>query len=149
MRITNINTFSALFDRLVSERIKYNVFEMSNKTEEMKHQQEIINHINQEILKFFDELFKKERYDYLEELRSTKVELLDSMEQVIRGDLEIVNAETRRKQYITDKQLDLMTTLKNDLWLRTACEYRVRGKNKLDRTIKKLIELISKWKRKK
>jgi len=148
MRITNINTIAALIDRLVSERIKYNVFEMNNKKDNMQHQQKIIDTINQEIILFFEELFNKETYDYLEEFRSTKVELLESLEHMIRGALEIGNAETCRKRTIQENQLDLMNTIKNDLWLRSACEYRVNGKNRFDKIIKKLIGLVSKWKKK-
>lgn len=144
MRISNVNTIASLIDRLVSERIKYNVLEMSNDTEKMSHQRNIIKEINREIKEFFENIFcNGNKYEYLEEFRTTKVELLESLEQIIRGDLEIVNAETCRKQYIRDNRLDLMTTLKNDLWLRTACEYRVVGKNRFDRLMKKLIGYFS------
>ena len=45
MRITNIDTISALFDRLITEKIKLYFFEKQEKDIEAKHQKIVIGEI--------------------------------------------------------------------------------------------------------
>ena len=45
MKITNIDTLSALFDRLITERIKWFFFIKDNNEEKVDHQKIVINEI--------------------------------------------------------------------------------------------------------
>ena len=51
MRVTNVDSLSAYFDRLISEKIKWYFFDKDGKEEEALHQEAVIKEI---IIKVFD-----------------------------------------------------------------------------------------------
>ena len=49
MRITNIDTLSALFDRLISENIKLYFFKKDNLKENVNHQEMVISEVKEKL----------------------------------------------------------------------------------------------------
>lgn len=140
MRITNINTISALIDRLTTEHVKRMSFVINNQPDQIVHQDEIIKNIKAELLILFTEVHDSGKYEYLKEFRSTKPGIVNKIEEVITVDLENVEAEKCRAEFLRQGNVDLMTTLKNDLWLRLGNEKRAHIKNELDESFKDYIE---------
>ena len=66
MRITNIDTLSALLDRLITENIKLFFFEKDKLEEKSKHQKIIISEIKIKLNELFLEVYKKDSYDYID-----------------------------------------------------------------------------------
>ena len=68
MRVSNIDTLSAYFDRLISERIKLYHFETKYKDKDgMEHQQKVVDEIKLKILDIFIECLENSKYDYVGE----------------------------------------------------------------------------------
>ena len=70
MRITNIDTLSALLDRLITENIKLFFFEKDKLEKKSIHQKHIINEIKKKLTELFLEVYNKKSYDYLDEKRT-------------------------------------------------------------------------------
>jgi len=140
MRITNINTLSALIDRLTTEHVKKTSFYINGDHDKVIHQEHIINEIINELNILFEEINQTNKYVYLKEFRTIKPGIVDHIENVIKIDLENIEAEKCRVTYLNKNKVDLMTTLKNDLWLRIGNELRANIKNTLDEEFDKFIE---------
>lgn len=70
-RVTNIDSFSALMDRLSTERIKeYNFRNKQNKLEEAEHQANVVDVILDKVLLLFNEINYYGGYDYVSEKRT-------------------------------------------------------------------------------
>ena len=50
MRVTNIDSLSAYFDRLISEKIKLYFFEKDGKTDEALHQEAVVKEIRTKLV---------------------------------------------------------------------------------------------------
>ena len=65
MRITNIDTLSALLDRLITENIKKFFFNKDNLKEKEHHQDIVIQQIKTKLTELFLEVYDKKSYDYI------------------------------------------------------------------------------------
>jgi hypothetical protein len=154
-RITNINTLSALIDRLIVERIKYSSFEEAARekagkdkktfvpSKGMNHQLDIIKGIKRDISTLLDEVYVKKSYNYHKELRTTKGTLVNMIEKLIINNLDNRGSERYRIKTLSNGKLNknaLMDALKTDLWLRIAVEDRANNKNTIDASLKKYVE---------
>jgi len=153
-KITNINTLSALIDRLIVERIKYSSFEEharekagkdKNKfalSKNMKDQLVIIKNIKGNITSLLDEVYQKKSYNYHKELRTTKGTLVTMIENLVINNLDNRGSERYRIKTLKNGKLNkaaLMDALKTDLWLRLAVEDRANNKNAIDESLKKYV----------
>ena len=145
MRVTNIDTLSALFDRLISERIKLYHFEnrYTDKEKEIKHQKSVIREIKSKIEDLFIECVTQNEYEYLEEKRSFGEKrikevrrLINSADDLAVADLDVGAAYYDQKESNSspDKYMN------NELKLREANERRASVKNQIDATFKKIVE---------
>lgn len=70
-RVTNVDSFSAYLDRLITERIKEYYFRnKQNKLEEASHQLEVIKIILYKMNNLFDEIDTQQGYSYIGEKRT-------------------------------------------------------------------------------
>lgn len=139
--ITNINTLSVLFDRLIVENIKLYFFTKDGLEENIKHQNLIIIEIKDKISKLLSETVEDKKYDYIEEKRTYKYkEIVESVEQLVKSNITTGQAD---KQNLSEALSDNPSVEKfkiNHKILRKANEDRAMFKNKIDSQYKNLIE---------
>jgi hypothetical protein len=127
--ITNIDTLSAMLDRLISENIKLYFFKKENLIENISHQEIVIIEIKERIKNLLLDVYSSKKYNYISEKRTYKADMtLDSLEQLIKSD--IYTGEGDRDNLSELKKLnpniDLMK--KNHKVLRSANELRAVSK---------------------
>ncbi len=141
MRITNIDTMSAYFDRLITENIKLYFFEKDNLPEKVEHQRIIITEIKQKISELFLEILKNNQYNYVEEYRTfNETSIIEELEDLIRNDINIGEADRARLEETTKEVPNLERMIINEKRLRKANEGRARNKNKIDKLLKQNIQ---------
>ena len=65
--ITNIDTLSALLDRLISENIKLHFFRKENVTDNIEHQENLIEEIKYRITQLLLDTYNERQYEYISE----------------------------------------------------------------------------------
>ena len=137
MRITNIDTLSALLDRLITERIKEYNFSKQEKPTEAEHQRGVIKEIKIKLISLFNEVYETKKYDYVGEKRTfDEQKLLDDVETLITNDLDVGDAYYTK----TEGEPTLEKFMVNEARLRKANESRGRMKNTIDQKFQHIIE---------
>lgn len=136
MRITNINALSSLFDRLITERIKWYFFVKQGNMELTVHQDELISFIRQEI----EKCLLESKYDYISERRTFVNELLTDLDSLIVSDIHIGESDRARLDETKKEKPDANVFITQEKRLRTANEQRSRLKNQIDETWRKINE---------
>lgn len=144
MRVTNIDTLSAYFDRLISERIKLYHFETKYQDQEgINHQKKVVDEIKTKIKNIFIECIENKKYDYIGEKRTFGQEridevkkLIDNVEELTVNDLDVGSAYYEQKEGNSSPQ----KYMDNELKLRQANENRSNSKNKIDKSFKNIVE---------
>ena len=129
MRITNIDTLSALLDRLITENIKLFFFKKDKSLKKVDHQERIVLEIREKIRKLFVEAFE-DGYDYISEKRTFSNNILESIEELITNDINIGESDRQR----------LKIAMMEEKRLRKSNEGRSKNKNDIDENFKKLME---------
>ena len=136
MRVTNIDTLSALLDRLATERIKEYNFNKQEKFTEAEHQRRVIEEIKVKLTDLFNEVYETKKYDYVGEKRTfDEQKLLDDVETLITNDLDVGDAYYTK----TDGEPTLEKFMVNEARLRKANESRGRMKNSIDQKFQTII----------
>lgn len=136
MRITNIDTLSAYFDRLITERIKEYNFNKQGKLKEAEHQNRVAEEIKTKIVELFNEVISTKTYDYVGEKRTfDEAKLLKDVETLIVNDLDVGDAYYTK----TNGEPSLEKFMVNEARLRKANESRGRMKNQIDETFQKIV----------
>ena len=137
MKITNIDTLSALFDRLITERIKWFFFYKDNNEEKVDHQKIVINEIKIKINNLLTESFESKKYDYLGEERTFNEDsIVEELEELVINDINIGEADRARLEETKSENPNLEKMIVNEKRLRKANEGRARNKNKIDKILK-------------
>jgi len=137
MKITNIDTLSALFDRLITERIKWFFFNKDNDQEKVNHQKVVVDEIKNKINYLLIESFESGSYDYLEEKRTFNEDsIVEELEELVINDINIGEADRARLEETKSKKPNLEKMIVNEKRLRKANEGRARNKNKIDKILK-------------
>jgi len=129
LRITNVNTLSALLDRLIVERIKWYFFVKDNNLELSTHQQEIIDVIKLEI----ESLLLEPKYEYLSEKRTFVHEILVNLDDLIKNNCHIGESDRKRLEETKKDNPDVNVFIQQEQRLRTANEGRSKNKNNIDK----------------
>lgn len=129
MKITNIDTLSALIDRLITENIKLYFFKKENLSDKINHQERIVLEIRKKISILFTETFEN-GYDYISEKRTFSNNILESIEELITNDINIGESDRQR----------LKIAMMEEKRLRKSNEGRSKNKNDIDDNFKKLVE---------
>ena len=140
-RITNIDTLSALLDRLVSENIKLYFFNKEGILDDIDHQEKVIYEIKERIRELLLTVYDNKRYDYISEKRTYTADLtLDSIEQLIKSDIYTGEGDRANLVELNKDEPDLNSFRKNHKILRSANELRAVSKNELYKLFKILVE---------
>ena len=85
-RVTNIDSLSAYFDRLATERIKeYNFKNKQNKLEEAQHQVGVVREVKQKIKQLFNEVHLSDGYNFVGEKRTfDEVKLIQDVNKILK-----------------------------------------------------------------
>lgn len=141
MRITNIDTLSALFDRLITENIKKYFFDKDGKAKELEHQIVVINKIKDKISELFKEVFESGKYEHLSEKRTfDENSILEELEELIFNDINIGESDRERLKQVNEDEPSIEKMIINEKRLRKANEGRARNKNSIDKKFKKIVE---------
>lgn len=130
MRVTNLDTLSALIDRLVTENIKKYFFEKEGKLGNVKHQEEIIIEIKEKLKQLFVEVWVEGHYSYLYEERTFANNIVESIEELTINDINIGESDRAR----------LELAMREEKRLRKSNEGRAKNKNDIDENFKKLTD---------
>jgi len=138
---TNIDTLSALLDRLISENIKLYFFQKDNLTDNIEHQKEVIDQIKKRINNLFIDVFWNKEYNYVSEKRTYKADMtLESLEQLIKSDIYTGEGDRANLEELNKKNPNINAFRKNHKVLRSANELRAVSKNELDKNFKDFID---------
>jgi len=136
MRITNMDTLSAMLDRLITERIKWYFFNKNNESDKVNHQLEVIHEIKNKINDLFNECFENNNYSYKKEFRTFKEDsILEELEELIINDINIGEADRERLKTVQSDTPNLDKLIINEKRLRKANEGRARNKNEIDKEL--------------
>ena len=137
MRVSNVDAISALFDRLITEKIKLYFFEKQKKDDEARHQREIVDEIKIKLEELLLETYKSREYEYIGEKRTfDEAKLIDDVETLIQNDLDVGDAYYTK----TEGEPTLEKFMVNESRLRNANESRGRMKNQIDESFKRIVE---------
>lgn len=133
MRITNIDTFSAYCDRLITERIKWFFFNKDGKLELAAHQVKVIEEIKLKMNDVLLEILKEGGYEYLSENRTfNENAIVEELEQLIVNDILIGEGDRARLEEITSNNPNFQIIIQNEKITRKSNEGRAKNKNKID-----------------
>ena len=139
--ITNIDTLSALLDRLISENIKLYFFKKDSLMYNVKHQEEVISDIRKRLVLLFTDIFESKSYDYVSELRTYKSDdIVETLEELIHNDITTGEGDRANLKEATSDNPSLEHFTRNHKLIRKANENRAEAKNKLDEQFKDFIE---------
>lgn len=139
MRISNVNTLSALLDRLVTENIKLYFFNKDGNAELVQHQILVTSEIKREIEELFSESLKSGGYKYIQEKRTFVRELLVNLDELVSNDVHIGESDRMRLIQLKSDNPSIDVLLVNEARLRTANEGRSLNKNNIDNEFKNIV----------
>lgn len=141
MRLTNIDTLSALLDRLITERIKWYFFRKNNEEDKVLHQNKVIEEIRGRISEVYYEVLEKKEYIHLSEKRTfAESSIIESLEELIINDINIGEADRARLEEVHKENSNIERMIVNEKRLRKANEGRSRNKNDIDEKLAKDIK---------
>ena len=129
--ISNLNTVSALFDRLITEKIKQYFFYLSKEKKKFKIQTQLINSLHNELQQTFKQIIKSKQYKFNKEKRTFDKDMKNffySVENLIVMNLNVGKSDN-----------NLSKILKNLKLSRASLERRAKIKNDIDDLVKKII----------
>ena len=139
--ITNIDTLSALLDRLISENIKLYFFKKDHLMYNVKHQEEVISDIRKRLVLLFTDTFESKSYEYVSELRTYKPDdIVETLEELINNDITTGEGDRANLKEATSDNPSLKHFTRNHKLIRKANENRAVSKNKLDEQFEGYIE---------
>tara|TARA_R110002167_G_scaffold156770_1_gene351538 strand:- start:1139 stop:1576 length:438 start_codon:yes stop_codon:yes gene_type:complete len=139
--ITNIDTLSALLDRLISENIKLHFFKKDGIVENIKHQEKVISKIKERLFILFDDVYREGKYEYVSELRTYKPEdIVETLEELIHNDITTGEGDRANLKEATSDTPSLEHFTRNHKLIRKANENRAVSKNKLDEQFKGYVD---------
>jgi len=139
--ITNIDTLSALLDRLISENIKLYFFKKDGVVDNIEHQEEVISDIRKRLVLLFTDTFESKSYEYVSELRTYKPDdIVETLEELIHNDITTGEGDRANLKEATSDNPSLKHFTRNHKLIRKANENRAVSKNKLDEQFEGYIE---------
>ena len=141
LHITNIDTLSALLDRLISENIKLHFFLKDGVDDNIEHQEKVIKEIKYRITKLLLDVYTNNRYNYVSEKRTYKPDdIVETLEELIHNDITTGEGDRANLKEATSDDPSLEHFTRNHKLIRKANENRAVSKNKLDEQFKSFIE---------
>jgi len=139
--ITNIDTISALLDRLISENIKLHFFRKEDVVDDIEHQENLIEEIKYRITQLLLDTYNERQYKYISEKRTYKPEdIVETLEELIHNDITTGEGDRANLKEATSDNPSLEHFTRNHKLIRKANENRAVAKNKLDKQFKGFID---------
>ena len=139
--ITNIDTLSALLDRLISENIKLHFFRKEGVVDNIEHQEKLIVEVKYRIINLLLDVYKEGEYNYISEKRTYKPDdIVETLEELIHNDITTGEGDRANLKEATSDNPSLEHFTRNHKLIRKANENRADAKNKLDKQFKGFIE---------
>ena len=139
--ITNIDTLSALLDRLISENIKLHFFRKEDVVDDIEHQENLIEEIKYRITQLLSDTYNERQYKYISEKRTYKPEdIVETLEELIHNDITTGEGDRANLKEATSDNPSLEHFTRNHKLIRKANENRAAAKNKLDEQFEGFIE---------
>ena len=139
--ITNIDTISALLDRLISENIKLYFFRKEDVVDDIEHQENLIEEIKHRITQLLLDTYNERQYKYISEKRTYKPEdIVETLEELIHNDITTGEGDRANLKEATSDNPSLEHFTRNHKLIRKANENRAVAKNKLDKQFKGFVE---------
>jgi len=139
--ITNIDTLSALLDRLISENIKLHFFRKEDVVDDIEHQENLIEEIKYRITQLLSDTYNERQYKYISEKRTYKPEdIVETLEELIHNDITTGEGDRANLKEATSDNPSLEHFTRNHKLIRKANENRAAAKNKLDEQFEGFID---------
>ena len=139
--ITNIDTLSALLDRLISENIKLHFFRKEDVVDDIEHQENLIEEIKYRITQLLLDTYTERQYKYISEKRTYKPEdIVETLEELIHNDITTGEGDRANLKEATSDNPSLEHFTRNHKLIRKANENRAVAKNKLDKQFKGFVD---------
>jgi len=139
--ITNIDTLSALFDRLITESIKLYFFKKDKFDDKIKHQEHIIGEIKGRIVLLLKDTYEKREYNYICEKRTfSEADVVESLQELIVNDINVGECDREKLREVQSENPSLDKVIINEKKLRKVNEGRARNKNEIDERFKDLLK---------
>ena len=141
MRITNLDTLSAMLDRLVTENIKKFFFEKDDLEDKVEHQVKVIDELKEKISELFHECYNNKGYDYMSEKRTWKDDdIVDDINDLTHNDILVGESDRGVLGEVVSDETDLDELKLQAKRMRKANEGRAKSKNEIDKKFKKIVE---------
>jgi len=141
MRIPNVDTLSALLDRLIVEHIKRFFFAKDGLRDKVHHQDEVLDSIRRRISELLQECICTGQYEFLAEYRTFPGDaLVEELEDLIFHNIQIGEADRAKLVELRSSDPRSDTLVLSELLARTALEARARSKIKIDEIFKALLD---------
>jgi|TARA_B110001454_G_scaffold72213_1_gene70088 hypothetical protein len=132
MRLSNIDTLSAYFDRLITENIKLYFFKKEKDLQKIHHQEVTIDIIKEKISSLLEEVYETGEYQYIGEKRTfDSSSIVEELEDLVTNDVHIGESDRAR----------LKVVLMEEKRLRKSNEGRAKNKNQIDILFKDMVEV--------
>ena len=132
LHITNIDTLSALLDRLISENIKLHFFLKDGVDDNIEHQEKVIKEIKYRITKLLLDVYTNNRYNYVSEKRTYKPDdIVETLEELIHNDITTGEGDRANLKEATSDDPSLEHFTSNHKLIIKANENIAVSKNKL------------------
>tara|TARA_R110002110_G_scaffold413635_2_gene641275 strand:- start:170 stop:613 length:444 start_codon:yes stop_codon:yes gene_type:complete len=139
--MTNIDTLSALIDRLISENIKLFFFKKDDLTDNVEHQKEVITEIQTRLSQLLNDTLTSKKYDYISEKRTYNLDdIVETIEELIYNDITTGEGDRANLVESTSENPSIKTFTRNHKLIRKANENRAANKNNLDEQFKDIVE---------
>tara|TARA_R110001592_G_scaffold267790_1_gene533875 strand:- start:771 stop:1205 length:435 start_codon:yes stop_codon:yes gene_type:complete len=140
-RITNVDTLSALFDRLITENIKLFFFKKDGLQDKLDHQVVVISEIKQRISELLQVCLKENDYNYISEKRTfNENAIIEELEDLIQNDINIGESDRARLVEVQSPNANVDKLVVNEKRLRKSNEGRSKNKNNIDSIFKEIVK---------
>ena len=141
MRITNLDTLSAMLDRLVTENIKKFFFEKDGLNDKIEHQVKVIGELKEKISELFHECYNNKEYNYMSEKRTWKDDdVVEDISELTYNDILVGESDRGVLKQVTSDSLNLEELKFQAKRMRKSNEGRAENKNNIDEKFKRIVE---------
>ena len=141
MRITNLDTLSAMLDRLVTENIKKFFFEKDGLNDKIEHQVKVIDELKEKISELFHECYNNKEYNYMSEKRTWKDDdVVEDISELNYNDILVGESDRGVLKQVTSDSLNLEELKFQAKRMRKSNEGRAENKNNIDEKFKRIVE---------
>ena len=132
-KLANVDTLSALLDRLIVERIKRHYFSETESSQQVRHQDRVIAALRRRIAETFAVCLTQSAYDFLGELRTFPADaFIERLEALIENNLRVGEADREKLSQLQREIPDSGALLRNEVRGRKAIETRARIRGEID-----------------